>query len=256
MNEERKRLVAISGPSCGGKTPLLDAVEQFHKDLEFVRLPVIKSKESRGKAPRPDEAGIWEDPDFFRPQAEIESLSGERYVGAVSHGYPQVLDLQRLAAAEADLVVLEACQEITRQLPSSSYLREMGVVTVFVSPLGADEIAQLRACRVDVIEYVKGLNARRLLRRAAFHRRDIDESFLADAAVRAADAVDELRTAHRFRFVLVSRAGEGSHDWNRGPDGRFLGRPRGEAGATLDTFVQLLRESYSPALETWTAPLV
>ena len=96
----------------------------------------------------------------------------------------------------------------------------------------------------------------RLLRRAAFHGRAIDDDFLADVAVRAADAIEEIRRAHLFDFVLISRAGEGTRDWNRTPGGTFLGRPLGDAGATLDTFVNLLKGSHVSALEKWTASIL
>lgn len=254
MASPAKRLIAVSGPSCGGKGPLLAAAAKFHGELQFSSFSVIKSKESRGAGPRPDEADIWDDPDYFRPQAEIGSLTGDRYLHAVSHGFPQVLDLGRVASAPASLVILEACQEITRQLPSSGYLRDVAVTTLFVSPLGGEEITQMRACHVDVGEYLKGLGVRRLLARAAFHDRHVDDAFLADVAVRAGDAVEELRTAHLFDYVLVSRAGEGAPEWNRDAQGRFVGQPLGEAAATLGAFVQLLAGASASALESWTAP--
>ncbi|NLS90964.1 MAG: hypothetical protein GXX96_02100 [Planctomycetaceae bacterium] len=253
MDPARKGLIAISGPSCGGKGPLLAAVNQFHAEMRITSFSVIKCRESRASQPRPDEAGIWDDPDYFRTRVEIESLVGDRYVHAVSHGFPQVLDLQRVASAPTRLVVLEACQEITRQLPSSDYLREVDVTTVFVSPLGCRDIQYLRACDVDVAEYVKGLQVTRLLARAAFHQRPVDDAFLADVAVRARDAVEELRTAHLFNYVLVNRAGEGSPEWNRDAAGNFQGRPLGEAAAALEAFVQLFAGRPSPALENWQA---
>lgn len=253
MDPARKRLIAISGPSCGGKGPLLAAVSQFHAELQCTTLSVIKCRESRASQPRPDESGIWDDPDYFRTRAEIEALVGDRYLHAVSHGFPQVLDLQQVVSSPTPLVVLEACQEIARQLPSSDYLREVDVTTVFVSPLGCCDIRRLRACHVDAAEYLKGLQVTRLLTRAAFHERPVDDDFLADVAVRARDAVEELRTAHLFDYVLVNRAGEGSPEWNRDAAGSFLGHPRGEAAAALEAFVQLLAGRPSPALESWQA---
>ncbi len=251
MGTAQKRLIAISGPSCGGKGPLLAAVAQFCPDQEFAACSVVKSRESRSGQPRPDELAIWDNPDFFRSRAEIEALTGDRYLRAVSHGYPQVLDLERIVRAPSPLVVLEACQQITRQLPGSDYLRGIQVTTLFLSPLGGEEIARLRACRVDAAEFLKGLGVCRLLARAAFHGRRVDEAFLADVAVRAGDAVDELRTAHLFDYVLAGRAGEGAAEWNRDPQGRFLGPPRGEAAATLETFRRLLAGVAAPGLEHW-----
>lgn len=254
MSTARKRLIALSGPSCGGKGPLLAAAAEFHRNLDFSTFSVIKSRESRSGAPRPDETVIWDDPDYFRPRAEIESLEGDRYIHAVSHGFPQALDLEPIVSAPTALVIVEACQEITRGLPFSDYLRDVDVTTVFVSPLGSEDIAQLKVCNVDVVEYLKGVGVRRLLTRAAFHARHVDQGFLADVAVRAGDAVDELRAADLFDYVLVGRAGEGSPEWNRDRQGRFLGRPHGEAAATLETFTQLLAGLPAPGLETWTDP--
>jgi guanylate kinase len=247
-------LIALSGPSCGGKGPLLAAAAEFHPELTLTTFSVIKSRESRGPKPRPDEAGIWNDPDYFRPRQEIESLSGDRYVGAVSHGFPQVLDLARVLSAPTQLVAIEACQEITRELPASNYLRDVDLVTLFVSPLGGEELDRLQGCNVNVAEYLKGLSVRRLLARAAFHRRRVDDAFLADVAVRASDSVEEIRTAHFFDYVLVSRSGEGSPDWNRDPSGRFRGRPKREAATTLEAFTELLAGRISPDLENWTTP--
>ncbi|MHB8899964.1 MAG: hypothetical protein ACYC6Y_14550 [Thermoguttaceae bacterium] len=257
MPTDRKRLVALSGPSCGGKGPLL-AAARFLPEVRFSSLAVIKSRESRGGGPRPDEIAIWDDPDYFRPRAEIESLAGDRYVHTVSHGFPQVVDLERVVSAASGLVVLEAGQEITRRLPSSNYLRVRGVevTTVLLAPLGSREIEDLKACGVNLPEYLKGLGVCRLLRRAAFHGRPVDDRFLADVGVRASDSVDELRTAHQFEYVLVGRAGEGSAEWNRDRQGEFLGPPLGEAAATLETFGQLLSGLPAPGLETWTAALL
>ena len=36
MTTARKRLIALSGPSCGGKGPLLAAAAEFHADLELL----------------------------------------------------------------------------------------------------------------------------------------------------------------------------------------------------------------------------
>ncbi len=254
MGNLGKRLISLSGPSCGGKGPLLAAAAEFFKEPPFSALSVIKCRESRGGVARPDERAIWDDLNYFRTRAEIEGLSGPRYLHATSHGFPQVLDLERIVSAPTPLVILEASQEIARRLSSSSYLEGVDVTTVFVSPLGSEEIARLRCCRVDVVEYLKGLGVQRLLARAKFHGRTVDEAFLSDVAVRAGDAVEELRAAHHFDGVLVGRAGEGSPQWNRDPRGRFLGPPVGEAAATVATFVELLTGRRSPDLEKWTAP--
>ena len=254
MGNLGKRLVSLSGPSCGGKGPLLAAAAEFFQETPFSMLSVIKCRESRGGAARPDEHAIWDDPNYFRTRAEIEGLSGPRYLHATSHGFPQVLDLERIVSAPTPLVILEASQQVARQLSSSSYLGDVDVTTVFVSPLSAEEIARLRCCQVNVEEYLKGLGVQRLLARAEFHGRTVDDAFLADVAVRAGDAVEELRAAHHFDGVLVGRAGEGSSQWNRDLQGRFLGPPVGEAAATLATFVELLEGRRSPSLEEWTAP--
>ena len=71
-----RRLVLLSGPSCVGKGPLFAAVQQFHGELGHEAVPVIKAKESRGGKPRPDDRPVWDDPDYWRPAAEIIALKG------------------------------------------------------------------------------------------------------------------------------------------------------------------------------------
>ena len=91
MGKAQKRLIALSGPSCVGKGPLLAAAREFHGELPFDLVAVIKSRESRRGSPRPDEALLWDNPDYFRPCPEIKRLRGDRYLHATVR-VPQALD--------------------------------------------------------------------------------------------------------------------------------------------------------------------
>lgn len=256
MGKAQKRLIALSGPSCVGKGPLLAAAREFHGELPFDLVAVIKSRESRRGSPRPDEALLWDNPDYFRPSREIKRLRGDRYLHATSHGFPQALDLERIVAAEKDLVVVEASYRVTQQLKTAEYLAGIEVTTVFVSPIGLEEICYLAACDVHKVKFLRGLMARKLLARTVFHGEPYSEALLGDIARRAGDAAAELRTACQFDIVLISRDGEGAPSWNRAPSGRFLARPVGEAAETLEAFVELLAGRVPRAAEKWESKML
>lgn len=256
MAKVRKRLIALSGPSCVGKGPLLAAAAEFHRELPFDLISVIKSKESRCGEPRPDESALWGDPDYFRPQQEIKRLRGDRYLRATSHGFPQALDLERIVAAEKNLVVVEASYRVTRQLKTAECLAGIEVATVFVSPIGYEELIYLFACDVHLVKFLRGLMTRKLLARTVFYGREYNEALLDDIARRAGDTAAELRAAHEFDLVLISRDGEGAPSWNRAPSGRFLARPVGEAGETLEAFAELLAGRAPRAAEKWNGKML
>ena len=90
------RFILLSGPSCVGKGPLIDAVQKVHKDLKFGVVGVIKSRESRpgGKLRKTDK------PEDFFSADEIRSWEGDpRYIVGDCRGYPQAIDVERVKDA-------------------------------------------------------------------------------------------------------------------------------------------------------------
>ncbi len=247
-----KRLTILSGPACVGKGPLLAALNRFHSEIRYGEVPVIKSKESRGDKPRPDELDKWDDPSYFRTAEEIKKLGGSpQFLVGDCRGFPQAVDLQKVDSADTEIILIEIYHTIGRQLRVSKYLKSVEVNAVFLSPIGQQEIALLRACNVCLTGYLQGLMAHKQLMRAQFQRKMIDRALLADIQARAADAIDELRSAPDYGCVIVNRDGEGSENWNRRQSGEFSGEPRGDAKVSLDVLVDIIRGNKPQSVEHW-----
>src|ERR1700690_2835153 len=88
------RLVILSGPSCAGKSPLVNALGRFYPELraQFRKLVLFNSR-----APRPGELdGV----DYaFRTRAQVEALRADpRYAVLEARSDLQALDIQDLDA--------------------------------------------------------------------------------------------------------------------------------------------------------------
>lgn len=247
-----KRLVILSGPSCVGKGPVASAVKKFHPEINYESVPVIKSKESRGNKPRPDEVDIWDNPDFFRMNDEIAELRNySRYIVGDCRGFLQAIDLEKVTKAKGDLIFVEIYHTLGRQLRTSRYLSDTKITTLFMSPLSQKEVQLLRACKVCLTSYLKGLMAQKQLVRAGFQRKSVDRALLEDIETRAEDAIDELRSAPDYTFVIVNHDGEGCANWGRKPDGEFTQEPRGDAKGSMDTLVAIMRNENPTNVEQW-----
>jgi guanylate kinase len=247
------RLVLLSGPSCVGKGPLVAAIDEFFPDIHYNGVPVIKSKESRDGKPRPDEVDIWDNPAYFRTAEEILALGPPRYLVGDCRGHPQAIDLDKIASAETDLVLLEVYHTIGAQLSRlEDALYGVDKVSVFLSPLSEQEIRRVRNSGIDLTEGISNLMMRKLEQRSQFQGKSmLDEKVISDNARRAATAYSELQNAHRYTHVLVNHWGEGNPNWNRTPDGRFESIPEGPALFVVEAFAQILRTGRSDYAEYW-----
>jgi guanylate kinase len=234
-----KRFIIVSGPSCVGKGPLIAAVREFYPEVGFEQVPVIKSRESRVKGVRPDEEAIWGNPDYFRAASEIEGLRGdERYVVGDSRGFAQAFDLEKVRASGRGVVLAEIYHTIAMDAACSEALRDIEVVTVFVSPVSEEELERVE----DAGAWVTEVMMEKQVARGRWHGKEIDEEFLADARKRAEDAIDEIGSAERYDHVIVNHDGEGHENWRRDVEGRFYGRPAGDAGKAVEALVKIMNE--------------
>ena len=193
------RLVLLSGPSCVGKGPLVAAIDEFFPDIAYSSVPVIKSKESRGGQPRPDEVEIWDNPDYFRTAEEISALAPPRYLVGDCRGYAQAIDLDKILGAERDLVVLEVYHTIGAQLSGvKDSLYAVDKVSVFLSPISMEEIERLKADGTDLSPHLSKHMLAKLINRIAFQGKDDSGQTSTDNALRALDAFSELQGGHRW----------------------------------------------------------
>jgi len=239
------RLVLLSGPSCVGKGPLASALKRHHPELAAQLVPLVLHN---SRAPRPGEVdGV----DYhFRSRQEIERLvSSDSFVGGDVRG-----DLQGLELAAIDRALdagRDAFFEGNPFIPE--ILREAGVLdryptlTVFLAPLGRDEIIYLQnpARGVDLASFVTDVMRRKLLARTTRQKTHLSQVDLADIERRATSAIVELRLAHKYDLVIVNHDGEDSENW----DAFYY--PVGDAFTTLASFASLLAGESSEGAETW-----
>jgi len=249
----KKRLIILSGPSCVGKSPLTAAVKKFQPEIKFVQVAVIKSKESRYDKPRPDELAVWKNPDCWRMMAEIETLKNNpRFVVDYCHGFAQVIDLDKIINAPTEAVLMESYYTMAQKIVKSGYLSGVEIKRVFLSPLSCEEISALN----DVPYAIRALMMFKQYQRAKFHGRTIDRLWLADMRQRIGDAINEIKVACDYDYVIVNRSGEGSADWRRNNDGTFFDKPCNDAGEATDCLADILAGKIPTSAEHWRCDLI
>jgi guanylate kinase len=249
-----KTFAILSGPSCVGKGPLVAALNRFYPDVEYAQLPVIKSRESRPKGPRPEEVGVWNNPDFFRSKQEILKLDGDpQYLVGDCRGLPQAVDLNKVQEADTKLLFVEIYHTIGAQLVQSKFLRDVEVVTIFVSPFGRQEIDDLKAAKVVLSDYLTQAMLHKQLVRTRYQGKSVDAKLVEDALERAKDSISELESACKYSHVIVNHDEEGSPNWHRPPSGVFTDMPEGDAGRAVSALVHILSNSGTAGVENWNA---
>lgn len=220
------RLVILSGPSCVGKGPLLDALRRCRPDLPFAQPTLYTSRD-----PRPGEQDGVEF--HFRAAEQIRALDPEQHhVFAMRNQWRAIdlTELHRLLTAQ-ERVILELHP---RQLePLRCRLAGVETITVLLQPLSPAEAEDLaRAAGTGAAEAVAEVMRVKQIDRALRQGKLLTAAELADIAVRAAAAWAEMQPAG-FDQVLVCHDHEGSDHWRFTP-------PIGDAGATVRAVAALL----------------
>jgi guanylate kinase len=191
----------------------------------------------------------------FRPRAEIERLvSTPGFVAGEVRGDFQGLDLATIDQAldAGHDAFFEGNPFIPEMLREAGVLDRYPTLTVFLSPLGRDEIIYLQdpARRVDLGSFVTDVMRRKLLRRTTRQKTHLSQLDLEDIERRATSAIAELRHAHKYDHVIANHDGEDSENW----DAFYY--PVGDAFATLASFAALLKDESPQRVEKWDAGLV
>lgn len=250
MTDERSgRLVVLSGPSCVGKSPLKKALGKFHRELSRTLHPLVLYN---CRAPRPGEVdGV----DYhFRSRREIESLNGkDRFVVMDVRGDLQALDLQELSGLlTKGNVFFEGNPFVGRTLQTHPALADVNRLSVFMSPLSRDEILSLKGAErsVSLPDLVTDVMRRKLLRRTRRQKNELSLRDLENIERRASSAYRELQDAHYFQYVIPNHDGEDSENW----DAFYY--PLGDARASLNAFVSLLKGETPVGVEHWERDLI
>lgn len=243
------RLVILSGPSCAGKSPLVNALGKFYPELraQFHKLVLFNSR-----APRPGELdGV----DYaFRTRAQVEALRADpRYAVLEARSDLQALDIQELdALLQRGDVLFEGNPFVGRALLTHPNLARVNRLSIFVSPLSKDEIVYLKASErnLSLQEFLTDVMRRKLLRRTKSQKGDLSAKDLEDVETRALSAYRELQGAWHFRYVIPNHDGEDSDNWEAF---YYL---IGDARKTLEAFAALLKGSVPPGVEKWDEELL
>jgi guanylate kinase len=194
---------------------------------------------------RPARPGERDGVDYhFRPRPIVEALSADpRYALVEARGDLQAVDLTALAERlQHGDALFEGNPFVAGRLIDSRGLAAVPRLTIFVSPLSAAEISEVR--RSNLASFVAQLMRGKLERRTMLQKGAIGPEDRATIERRAASALAELGHAHRFSHVIVNHDGEDSDHWR-------LGVLVGDARQSLATLIALLEGRAAPAAERW-----
>jgi len=241
------RLVILSGPSCVGKGPLHKALKIFYPELakKFPKLVLYDSR-----PPRPGEIdGV----DYhFRSREYIEQLRNSNFLVTDVRGDLQALDLNYLhkTLAHSD-VFFEGNPFIALELFEMGRTEKIDILSIFLSPLSAVEIEELKARQdINLEKFVTDVMRRKLLRRTQRQNTILSLKDLENIEVRASSAFKEMKQAWRFDFIIPNHDGEGSDNWNA------FYYPIGDARIALLCFAGILSGQKSNYAEHWAEGLL
>jgi guanylate kinase len=238
------RLVILCGPSGVGKSPLKTALAKFYPQV-WGRLQKLVLFNSR--APRPGEQdGL----DYhFRRRSQVEALRSTGHHAVLEvRGDLQAVDIEALVALlERSDAFFEGNPFVGRMLQTHPLLANVVQLSIFLSPLGKDEIADLKAPErhIHLSEFVTDVMRRKLLRRSRRQKGELSLADLENVETRARSAYPELQEAWRFQHVIPNHDGEDSEHW----DAFYY--PIGDARNALLAVAALLEGRSRPPVERW-----
>lgn len=238
------KLIILTGPSCVGKGPLIEAMYKFYPEImsKMTKLVLYNS--------RPPRPGEKEGADyFFRRRDDIEKLQNQQdFVTCDVRGDLQAVDLNQLKhlLGQGD-VFFEGNPLILELLFKTIEPENIKTLKTFLSPLSRDEIEYFINLKpaVSLSSLVRDIMRRKLLRRAWRQKGILSQPDLDDIERRSASAFAEMKFACRCDAVIPNYDGEDSENWNA------FYYPVGCARRTLDCFAGLLKGQFCPPAQTW-----
>jgi len=208
----KTKLIILSGPSCVGKTPLINTFYKLHPE-QAANLKKMVLYNSR--APRQSEI---EGVDYyFRLREEIEELrKNENYIVMDVRGDLQALNTtDLLKQLEKSDVFYEGNTYIAKILLQHSLLKNINKLSIFLSPFSNDEISKFKSelGEKGFENYVFNTMKSKLIRRAEKLKQEFSEKVLNNIDQRATDAYHELNDSSLFDFIITNHDGEGSDNW-------------------------------------------
>ncbi len=206
-------LYILTGPSGVGKSPLDKALQTFHADLRDRMAPVVLYN---SRSPRPGE--VEGKSYYFRSRSEIEALQEDsRFVVMEVRGDLQAFDREEYAGRlkETD-VFYEGNPFMAQALLEEIPIPESRKLSVFVSPLNEWEISRYRTrmSRGALERYLIDIMRRKLQRRTLRQKNLLSLQDLENIETRAGSALEEIRLAPTFNWILPNHDGEDSENWD------------------------------------------
>lgn len=189
----------LSGPSGVGK----GTMEEWLKKLLGSNLCQVQVRKTRAPRPNENEAnfGFKDDKNFY----EFECRGSKQRL------YFDELD----SAIKNNGVVLLESYYKSLEVIRERYKDSVDFISTFVSPLNVQEIRDLNERGEKLEEYVPKIMFESLKKRAEKSGQIVDGNkvLFEDLEKRAKDAVDEMRFAHNYRFVIPNHCHEYDSRW-------------------------------------------
>ena len=243
------KLIILTGPSCVGKGPLIEAMHKFYPQIisKMNKLVIYNSR-----WPRPGEKEGLDY--FFRQRSDIERLQNQQdFVTCDVRGDLQAIDLNQLKQLlkQGD-VFFEGNPLILELLFEKLQPEKIKTLKTFLSPLSREEIEYFKNLKpaVSLSSLITDMMRRKLLRRTQRQKGILSQQDLDDIERRATSAFGEMKYAGRCDAVIPNQDGEDSENWNA------FYYPVGCARKTMECFAMLLKGQFCPPAETWPKELL
>jgi guanylate kinase len=238
------KLILLTGPSCVGKGPLIEAVYKFYPEI-ISKMPKLVLFNSRQPRPGEKEGVDY----YFRRRDQIESLQKQQdFVVCDVRGDLQAIDLKQFfSQLEQGDVFFEGNPLIVESLLGTINPGSITQLKIFLSPLSREEIEYFKSLKpaVSLPSLIMDIMRRKLLRRTQRQKGVLSGVDLVDIERRAGSAFGEMKFAAGCDAVIPNYDGEDSENWNA------FYYPVGAARKTMECFATLLRGQSCPSAENW-----
>ena len=230
----KKRLIILSGPSCVGKSPLINALEKVHPEISF-QMPILYTS----RQPRSMETNGVDY--YFRSEQDIRSYPPERFIVGQIRRIWQAIDLVEMQGlfVHSGLIIAEIYPTLGKLFRDHPLIRELTydfeVYTVFISPASEDEIhaLQINMGFATPGEAAAAIMLPKLIGRTQQQGKLLTPDVLEDLEIRASMAYEEIMMGENYTHHIVNHDGEDSNNWRYTP-------PLGDAGVTLRRLVDII----------------
>jgi guanylate kinase len=231
VDDLKKKLIVLSGPSCVGKGPLKQAVRRYHPEIKLAELVLCTSRNPRLKAGTKtyEVHGI----DFyFLPRSIFGQLDKNRFIVANVRSDIQAIDIAQVRELLEgyDIVLVEVFHELGKSLMEwvkSQADLDFKINSVFLLPISQEEIEEIaKTINKPPEEIVYEVMKAKLEKRGEDPPYKIEE--------RARSAYKEMLSSLYYTNVIVNYAGE--------DDRKEWSDPLGlEAQRVLNEFIEVLK---------------